>query len=135
MRSRQYHRTTHVRPHRVFPEQLRASPERYVLLTGSSTVPELLRAGTLTGGVVVWSLWSGYLAEPGGVRLRAEVAGAGVRFVEHHTSGHAPLADLKRLVQAVKPARIVPIHTEGAAEYARHFPAVTPREDGAWWPV
>jgi ribonuclease J len=106
-----------------------------VVLTGSSSVAELLRAGALTSGVVVWSLWSGYLAEPSGARLRAAVAAAGVPFVEHHTSGHAPLVDLQRLVAAIKPTRIVPIHTEGAQEFDRHFPSVTPREDGVWWPV
>ena len=129
-------RTHDVRPHRVFPEDLLAASERYVLLTGSSTVPELIRAGSLDKrGVLVWSLWSGYLTEPSGVRLRARVVAAGVPFIQHHTSGHAPLGDLKRLVAAVNPARVVPIHTEGAGEYARHFPAVTPHQDGTWWTV
>ena len=56
-------------------------------------------------------------------------------LVEHHTSGHASLADLKRLVTAVDAARVVPIHTEGAAEFARHFTNVTVRDDGEWWDV
>jgi ribonuclease J len=133
--SGEFHRTRDLHAHRVFPEELVANPHRYVVLTGSSSVAELLRAGALASGVVVWSLWSGYLAEPSGTRLRAVVAAAGVRFVEHHTSGHAPLVDLQRLVAAIKPVRIVPIHTEGAEEYSQHFPAVTPREDGAWWAV
>jgi ribonuclease J len=133
--SREFHRTRDVHCFRVFPEELVAHPERYVLLTGSSTVSELLRVGALAAGVVVWSLWSGYLAEPSGARLRAQVAGAGVAFVEHHTSGHAPVPDLQRLVAAIRPDRIVPIHTDGAKEYRQHFPAVTPREDGAWWAV
>jgi ribonuclease J len=133
--SREFHRTRDVHRVRVFPEELLAHPERYVLLTGSSTVSELLRAEALAVGVVVWSMWSGYLAEPSGARLRAAVAGAGVELVEHHTSGHAPLSDLKRLVAAIRPDRIVPIHTEGAKAYSQYFPAVTPREDGAWWAV
>jgi ribonuclease J len=133
--SGEFHRARDIRAYRVFPEELQANPHRYVVLTGSSSVAELLRAKALSTGVVVWSLWSGYLAEPSGARLRAQVAAAGVSFVEHHTSGHAPLHDLKRLAAAVKPARIVPIHTEGAQEFSRHFPSVVPREDGAWWPV
>jgi ribonuclease J len=134
--SGEFHRTHAIRPHRVFPEDLLAAPERYVLLSTSSTVQELLRAGTLDRhGMLVWSLWSGYLTEPSGVRLRAAAAAAGVPFIQHHTSGHAPLGDLKRLVAAVNPSRIVPIHTQGAGEYARHFPTATPRQDGTWWTV
>jgi ribonuclease J len=133
--SGEFHRTRDVHAYRLFPEDLLVHPHRYVVLTGSSTVAELLRAGALSAGVVVWSLWSGYLTEPSGVRLRAHVAAASVPFVEHHTSGHAPLVDVQRLVAAIKPTRIVPIHTEGADEFSRHFPSVTPREDAAWWRV
>jgi ribonuclease J len=131
--SGEFHRTHAVRALRVFPEQLLADPGRYVVLTGSSAVPELLSGGQLRGGVVVWSLWAGYLAEPSGRRLQVLADAAGVPMVHHHTSGHAPLRDLKRLVAALDPSRVVPIHTEGAHEYARHFPAVAPRQDGEWW--
>jgi len=133
--SREFHRTHAIRAHRVFPEALAAAPDRYVLLSGSSTVPELLRDPAVNVGVVVWSLWSGYLAQASGVRLRAQVAAARVPLVEHHTSGHAPLPDLKRLVAAIRPQQVVPIHTEGAHEFASHFPDVAPREDGTWWTV
>ncbi len=133
--SGEFHRAAAVRAFRVFPEQLLAEPGRYVVLTGSSTVPELLAGGQLRDGVVVWSLWAGYLAEPSGRRLLGQAAGHGVRVVHHHTSGHAPLRDLKRLVAALRPERVVPIHTEGAHEYTRHFPAVTPQCDGTWWDV
>jgi ribonuclease J len=133
--SGQFRRTADVRALRVFPEQLRADRGRYVVLTGSSAVSELITGNQLRGGVVVWSLWSGYLAEPSGQRLLAQAAAHGVPLVQHHTSGHAPLRDLKRLVTALRPRQVVPIHTEGAAEYERHFPAVTARWDGEWWSV
>jgi ribonuclease J len=134
--SGQFHRTTAVRPYRVFTEELVARPERYVVLGGSSAAHELLRDRALTaGGTLVWSMWSGYLDEPSGVRLREAARAAGVPLVEHHTSGHASVKDLRRLVAAVKPRAVVPIHTEGADEFARHFPRTTPQRDGAWWSV
>lgn len=134
-RSGEFHRASDLRGVRVFPEEPAAHPERYVVLSGSSTVPELLRSGALSTGVVVWSLWSGYLNEPSGGRLRAQVVAAGVPFVEHHTSGHAPLRDLSRLATAINPGKIVPIHTEGAKAYSRYFTGVTHHDDGAWWRV
>ena len=135
LESGEFHRTGEIRALRVFPETLAAAPERYVLLTGSSTVSEIVRSGALRGGTVVWSLWEGYLREPSGVRLKAELAAAGIPLVQHHTSGHAPLADLKRLVDSVAPDRVVPIHTEGAAEFVQHFPAAVAQQDGSWWAV
>jgi ribonuclease J len=133
--SGEFVRTRAVRHVRVFPEQLCADPARYVVLTGSSAVPELLECGAMRSGVLVWSLWAGYLDDPGGRRTVAQLQEAGVPLVHHHTSGHAPAADLRRLVQAIDPRCIVPIHTEGANQYGRLFPAVIPREDGRWWPV
>jgi ribonuclease J len=134
-RAREFHRTEAIREWRVFPEQLRADAGRYVVLTGSSAVPELLQDGALRSGVLIWSLWDGYLAEPSGQRLLAQALAAGVPVEHHHTSGHAPLPDLQRLVRAINPRQLVPIHTEGAAEYSRHFAAASPQADGAWWSV
>lgn len=133
--SGEFHRTEIVRPRRIFAEQLLADPSRYVMLAPSSAAGELLRDGVLDGGIAIWSLWSGYLAEPSGVRLVEQLRAAGVEFVKHHTSGHAPIADLRRLVQAIKPARLVPIHTEGSSQYAAHFGGTTAHSDGDWWPV
>ena len=80
-------------------------------------------------------MWAGYLAEPSGRRLLAQAAASELPVEHHHSSGHAPLPDLQRLVRAISPARVVPIHTEGAAEYSRHFAGATPQRDGDWWSV
>lgn len=133
--SGEFHRTAAVRQHRVFAEDLLADPGRFVVLSGSGTVPELVDDGALTHGTVVWSLWRGYLDEPSGARLTALLERAGIPLVHHHTSGHAPVSDLVRLVQAVDPGWVVPIHTEGAAAYSAHFPRVAPHDDGEWWTV
>jgi ribonuclease J len=57
--SGEFDRTRDVRPFRVFPEQLLTDPARYVVLTGSSAVPELITGGAMRDGVLVWSLWAG----------------------------------------------------------------------------
>jgi ribonuclease J len=53
----------------------------------------------------------------------------------HHVSGHAYVRDLQRLVEAVRPDRVVPIHTSEPARYASLFPRVETRSDGEWWSV
>lgn len=133
VRSGEFARTAQVRAFRVFPEQLLADPERFVVLAPSSAARELVDLGILDGGVAVWSLWSGYLQEPSGQRLQALLDEHEVPLVEHHTSGHASITDLRRLVDAVKPERVVPIHTAGAQQYAQHFTGTSAHADGDWW--
>jgi ribonuclease J len=85
------------------------------------------------GSLAVWSLWDGYLDEPSGIRLQRALEAAGVPLLHLHTSGHASVADLQRLVAALAPARVVPIHSEGGDRYPELFPYVDRQADGVWW--
>ena len=42
-----------------------------------------------------------------------------VTYTEIHTSGHASIKDLARLVQAVNPGLLVPIHTFYPEDYTQ----------------
>lgn len=131
----EFERASDVKTVRVFVEDLAADPASYVLYGAySGEVPRLITADALKDtGVVVWSLWDGYLDDPGGRRLQATLAATGVEFVQHHTSGHASEADLARLVAAIAPHRVVPIHTE----HPEAYPAgnLERQPDGQWWAV
>ena len=133
--SAQFDRLDLIQDSRVFPEWLSTHANEITLLLPSSTVPELLRDHVLTDGVVVWSLWPGYLKEPSGQRLQKTLQAAGVGFALDHTSGHAPVADLQRLAEAMQPGRLVPIHTEAADRYGEFFTNVEFHDDGEWWEV
>ena len=133
--SGQFDRMDLIRSCRTFPEWLAENVGKVTLLLPSSTIPELLRAGVLAHGVVIWSLWPGYLNEPSGKRLKTSLQAAGVPFVLDHASGHAPVADLQRLADALQPTRIVPIHTEAADRYGEFFKNVELHDDGEWWGV
>ena len=63
--------------------------------------------------------------------LKSWVEQAGMQFQYAHTSGHAVTADLKRLVRALRPGKIVPIHTTCPDDYEMHFDApVSVAQDG-----
>lgn len=132
--SGEFDRVARIRDHRVFPEELVETPERFLLHVPSSTAEELLRAGVLTArGLAVWSLWEGYLDEPAGVRLSGMLTAGEVELVHVHTSGHASVADLRRLVTALAPKRVVPIHSEGGDRFTELFARVDRQHDGVWW--
>ena len=135
LQSEEFERVAEIASIRRYPEDLATDRGQVAYLGTSSTLPELIEAGALHDGAVVWSLWHGYLAQPAGQRLQADLADAGVPLIEHHTSGHAAVEDLRRLVDAFAPARVVPIHSEATDRFADHFPRVEPHADGTWWEV
>jgi ribonuclease J len=119
---------------RVYHEELAASPERFVLHVSGSVVHELIGRGALVPpGLVLWSMWTGYLRDASGKRLERRVRDAGLGFETLHTSGHASVKDLRRLVDAVRPATLVPIHSEATDRFEELFPRVERHADGEWW--
>jgi ribonuclease J len=134
--SEEYWRTTEIKPHRVFPEELADHPERFVFHVPSSAARELIKTRVLDRrGIVAWSLWDGYLKTPSGLALRELLAAHQITLTEVHTSGHASVADLRRLVDALAPTKVVPIHSEAGERFAELFPAVERHPDGEWWNV
>ena len=135
--SGEFERVSHVRHRRLYAEQLRERAAGLVLFGAyQSEIQSMIRDGLLTDGAVIWSMWDGYLDQPSGQRLQAALASAKVPLIHHHTSGHATPADLARLVQALKPDAVVPIHTEAPGAYAAAVGgSVQPHADGDWWTV
>jgi ribonuclease J len=135
--SGEFERVSRIRDRRLYAGQLRERAGQLVLFGAyQGEVPRLVREGLLTDGAVIWSMWDGYLDRPSGQRLRTVLKSADVPLIQHHTSGHATPADLVRLVQALKPDAVVPIHTEAPDAYANTVgDIVQPHSDGAWWLV
>jgi len=134
-RTREFERVASVADIRMYPEDIAADRGRLAYLGTSSTAQELVDAGALHGGAVAWSLWPGYLDQGSGQRLTALLAEGGVPLIHHHTSGHAYVEDLARLVDAFSDARVVPIHSEATDRFADHFPRVEEHADHEWWEV
>lgn len=131
----EFQRVSEIADIRLFAEDLAAQRGSLAYFGTSSTATELIEAGALHDGAVVWSLWEGYLNQPTGKRLRDLLAKAEVPLLHHHTSGHAHVEDLARLVDAFAPARIVSIHSEAADQFTEYFPRVESHADGEWWGV
>lgn len=91
------------------------------------------RAEALRGGLLLYSQWAGYLEKDARLTSFAERLGLAIHHV--HTSGHADLGTLRRLIEAVKPKVLVPIHTDSASTYPAQFGLVSVRllEDGESW--
>lgn len=71
------------------------------------------------GGLLIYSLWNGYKEDPYTSAFLENMESLGLRIVDLHTSGHADIAALERLVETVKPHEIIPVHTENPEWFER----------------
>lgn len=120
---------------RMFRESIKARARELVVMFRPSMVRELELAGALDGAFAIWSMWRGYLENESEMRMKAVLDEHGVPLEVHHVSGHAYVRDLRRLVTALRPDRVLPIHTAKPTRYSVLFPAVEIRSDGEWWEV
>jgi len=121
--------------HRVTNDELASDPARYLSYSKMSRfrIMELYKKFSPIN--LIYSQWLGYLKLQNDVYYGAEEISAyqndpQVNFTYAHTSGHATLDTLHKMVAALRPARLVPIHTEYPDDFTNHFDGVTILKDG-----
>lgn len=119
---------------RIYARQMRQAG-RFVVTLRPNVLRDLERTLDLRAGQVVWSMWEGYLAQESGRPTREFAERHGLPVTQLHASGHATVSDLQRLVAALAPEKVVPIHSEATSRFGEFFPRVERHEDGAWWNV
>lgn len=67
-------------------------------------------------GVLVYSLWNGYLEKDEMKEFINQCSKLGLKIEYLHTSGHADENALKQLISHVKPKDIIPVHTENPSK-------------------
>lgn len=119
---------------RIYPEELAADPVHWVMIFRESMVPDIEALDLPSSPTVIYSLWPGYLERPQSL-LRDWCQSGGIDFIVAHTSGHADPTTLKRFAEALRPATIIPIHTEVPETYSALFGRAVVLEDGAWFDI
>ena len=125
--------------HRVKREELYATPEAFLCLSKMSSFRLIQRFENADAPVnVIYSQWLGYIDgnHPeyfGSDKISRFRRDPAFNFVYAHSSGHAPVADLQRLAEALKPHMLVPIHTEHGEEFSLIFANVVTHNDGESW--
>lgn len=121
--------------HRIFLKTIAKNPGGYALIFRELWMADLERANCLDSACLIHSQWDGYLKEERFRDIDVWRQAHGMPFHQVHTSGHASPDDLKRLVTALKPKMLVPIHSAAPERYSELYPYVTAHTDGEWWEV
>lgn len=79
----------------------------------------------------IYSMWAGYLDRDTKMqKLNNKFKENGTAINQLHTSGHASAEAMHRLVDALQPRKIIPIHTAHPEQFAELFPNVEMARDG-----
>lgn len=118
---------------RIYPEDLKNEAGRSVMLFRPSMKRDLEKADCLVDATLIYSLWPGYLKQGRYNEFVEWLDKNSIPLVHCHTSGHAPLSDLKRLADALDPRILVPVHTFEPGRFLGQFKDVELKQDGQWW--
>jgi len=86
--------------------------------------------------VIIYSMWDGYIDKKNNAKNEDLI-----KFLEPyedklerlHTSGHADVESIKKIVNIIKPDCIMPMHTENREEFKKLFPEKNIINDEAEW--
>jgi ribonuclease J len=117
---------------KIEKEEIFTHRQRMVLRIPLSIMKRLARSMAkekpLDGANFIFSMWQGYLRKDQTYNEFAETYHVPMENI--HTSGHAYLEDLKRLVEILKPKTLIPIHTLHGDDFSNHFENVVRLKDG-----
>jgi ribonuclease J len=125
----------HHSANRIFFEDLSRQKEKSTLIFRPLFCRDLERNDCLEEAVYIYSQWEGYWERDSYEDLKIWLEDNNIPKISIHTSGHASPADLKEMVKAINPQKVVPIHTFFPDRYADLFPGVEIHADSEWWEV
>ena len=82
---------------------------------------DLENINRIEGGNFIYSMWEGYIQKSGTMKFVDYLTSRKFTLHKIHTSGHADTKTLKKMVEAIKPKKIVPIHTFEGDKYKDIF--------------
>lgn len=89
---------------------LKNEQNNVVMMVRPSMLKDLERCG-FQDGTYVYSMWQGYRDNQYQQKFEEYLTTRGFKITAIHTSGHASIADITRLIKGLNPKVIIPIHT------------------------
>ena len=77
-----------------------------------NTLKKINEERSFENGILFYSMWKGYRENEYTKEFLEYMESTGVKIHTLHTSGHADIATIDRLVEKTSPDILVPVHTE-----------------------
>jgi ribonuclease J len=105
----------------ITTDEINNQLEKIVMIVRPSMQKDLELIVDIEGGNLIYSMWEGYLLKSDTKKFINYLTDRKFSVYKIHTSGHADISTLKKMVEAVKPKYIIPIHTFAGSEYNKIF--------------
>ena len=115
-------------------EKLTAMQNEIVMLARPSMQKDLERCN-LSGGTFFYSMWQGYQDSAYQQKFENWLDMNGFNKVFLHTSGHAKISDIRRLMDGLEPKKIIPIHTMQPNAFLDYSDKVELKNDGVMFEI
>ena len=96
---------------KITKDEISKKSDEIVMLVRPSMQIDLGKIKGIEGGNFIYSMWEGYLRTSSTKKFVKYLSNRNFTVHKIHTTGHADTSTLKKMVEAVKPKNIVPIHT------------------------
>lgn len=96
---------------KITKEEICKKADKIAMLVRPSMKKDLGKIVGIEGGNLIYSLWSGYLKSPSTKNFIKYLKKRGFKVQKIHTSGHAGIETLRKMVRTICPKCIIPIHT------------------------
>ena len=120
---------------RIFMDTIQQSPHKYTLLFRPLLMNDLSEGECMNEAVYIYSQWDGYWERGDYDHVKKWLMKNNLTIKKIHTSGHASPVDLKKFVETINPARLVPIHSFWPQKYFDLFSNVELHTDGEYWDI
>ena len=106
---------------KITKEEISSQSEKIVMIVRPSMQKDLEKTNDIEGGNFIYSMWKGYLKKSATMKFVDYLTNRKFTLHKVHTSGHADTKTLMKMVEAIKPKNIVPIHTFEGDKYKDIF--------------
>jgi len=107
--------------YKITKEEISNKAKEIVMTVRPSMQTDLDHINRIEGGNLIYSMWEGYLQSSSTKKIIEYLTKRKFNIHKIHTSGHADTETLKKMVKAIKPKNIVPIHTFEGDKYKDIF--------------
>jgi ribonuclease J len=92
-----------------------------MMMVRPSMLKDLELIKNIEEATFIYSLWEGYLGDYFMQKMMRFIKKKNMKFYQIHTSGHAEIDTLKKVVKKLMPGKIIPIHTFHPDKYSALF--------------
>ena len=107
--------------YKITKEEISNQANNIVMIVRPSMKKDLEKINNLKNGNLIYSMWEGYLQKDYTSKFIDYLKNLNFKIYKIHTSGHADISSLQKLVNAINPKNIIPIHTFEGDSYHKYF--------------